>query len=46
MQHPIQIDTYIILVAKYTGETVHPKAGYGKKVFEYTYPLRDYTSKT
>ena len=30
VQHPIQIDTYIILVAKQLGETVQPYYGYGE----------------
>ena len=29
MQQPLQKYTYIILVAKYLGEFVHTKAGYG-----------------
>ena len=28
IQHPVQIDTYIILVGKYLRETRKPKAGY------------------
>ena len=34
MQHPIQKDTYIILVAKYLGESVQPKTGYGEPIFK------------
>ena len=44
IQHPINIHTYIIVVAKSLVETVQSKAGYRGKVFKYMYPLKDNTS--